>query len=107
MEYLGHYHPATKDKKVSLETERIKYWISKGATVSKTVHNLFVANGIINDKKVKTFHIPTKVKVKIAEEAKKKAADEAKKKEEKAKEEAAKAEVKETTEEVKESQPQA
>ena len=85
LEYLGHYHPATKDKAITLEKERIEYWLSKGATVSKTVHNLLVSNGILKDKKVKTFHVPTKVKLKKAaelkkaEEATKKASEDAKK----------------------------
>lgn len=85
LEFLGHYHPATKEKSITLEKERIEYWLSKGAQTSKTVHNLLVANGIIKDKKVKTFHIPTKVKAKKAEEAKKKVAEDAKKKTEEAK----------------------
>ena len=85
LEFLGHYHPATKDKSITLEKERIEYWLSKGAQTSKTVHNLLVANGVIKDKKVKTFHIPTKIKTKKAEEAKKKIAEEVKKKAEEAK----------------------
>jgi small subunit ribosomal protein S16 len=78
LEYLGHYHPATKDKTIVLEKERIEYWLSKGATTSNTVHNLLVKNGIIKDKKVKSFSIPTKIAKKKNEEAKK-AADEKKK----------------------------
>ena len=72
LEYLGHYHPATKDKKIELNKERIEYWLGKGAQTSETVHNLLVKNDIIKDKKVKTFYIPTKVKAKKAEEEKKK-----------------------------------
>ena len=62
LEYLGHYHPADKDKKIELNKEKIEYWLSKGAQTSKTVHNLLVKNNIIKDKKVKAFSIPTKVK---------------------------------------------
>lgn len=100
LEFLGHYHPATKEKTIVLEKERIEYWLSKGAQTSKTVHNLFVANGIIKDTKVKTFHIPTKVKAKKAEEAKKKVAEEAKAEEakKKATEEAKEAKAEEVTE---------
>ena len=88
LEYLGHYHPASKDKKVELNKERIQYWISKGAQTSETVNNILVKNGVIEGKKTKTFYIPTKVK-KAKEEAKKKAEAEAKKAKEA--EEAAKA----------------
>jgi len=69
LEYLGHYHPADKDKKIELNKERIEYWLSKGAQTSRTVHNLFVKNNILKDKKVRTFYIPTKVKAKKAKEA--------------------------------------
>lgn len=92
LEYLGHYHPANKDKNIELNKERIEYWISKGAQTSETVHNLLVQNNIIKDKKVKTFYIPTKVKVKKAEEVKKKA-EEVKKAEEAKKAEEVKTEV--------------
>lgn len=93
LEYLGHYHPAEKNKKIELNKERIEYWLSKGAQTSNTVHNLFVQNNIIKDKKVKTFYIPTKIKnkkieeAKKAEENKKKQQEEAKKTEENVKKE--------------------
>lgn len=88
LEYLGHYHPASKDKKVELNKERIQYWISKGAQTSETVNNILVKNGVVEGTKVKAFYIPTKVK-KAKEEAKKKAEEAAKKAKEA--EEAAKA----------------
>ena len=40
-EILGSYHPKTKE--TILKNERISYWISKGAQVSATVHNLLLA----------------------------------------------------------------
>ena len=49
-EEVGFYNPITKEK--SLNGERIKYWISKGAQPSDTAHNLFVKEGIIEGKKV-------------------------------------------------------
>lgn len=88
LEFLGHYHPASKDKKVELKKERIQFWISKGAQASETVNNILVKNGVIEGKKVKAFYIPTKVK-KAKEANKAKAEAEAKKAKEAA--EAAKA----------------
>lgn len=49
-ESLGWYNPLTKEK--SLEKERIKYWISKGAQPSDSVHNLLVEQGILDQDKV-------------------------------------------------------
>ena len=40
-EILGSHHPKTK--KTVLKSERISYWISKGAQVSSTVHHLMLA----------------------------------------------------------------
>ena len=44
IENLGHYNPRDKDNALSLETERIKYWLSKGAKPSDTVRSLLVRN---------------------------------------------------------------
>jgi small subunit ribosomal protein S16 len=49
IEILGSYDP--HQKKAVLKDERIKYWISKGANLSDTVHNLLVSKNIISDKK--------------------------------------------------------
>ena len=50
IEMLGSYHPKTKA--VVLKNERISYWISKGAKVSDTVHNLLISKGVIKGKKI-------------------------------------------------------
>ena len=49
LENIGSYNPR-KDTKI-VNTERVKYWISKGAQVSDTVHNIFIAEKIIEGKK--------------------------------------------------------
>lgn len=46
---VGFYNPLTKEK--SIKGEKIRYWISKGATVSDTVHNLLVSEGVVKGKK--------------------------------------------------------
>ena len=53
LEILGHYTPRLKQN--SLDGERIKYWISKGAQVSDTVHNLLVNEKVIVAAKVKAW----------------------------------------------------
>lgn len=40
LEVLGTYNPQANPKQFTLNTERITYWIEKGAEVSETVHNL-------------------------------------------------------------------
>lgn len=49
LEMLGSYD--ARVNRVELEGERIKHWISKGAQVSDTVHNLLVSKGVIEGKK--------------------------------------------------------
>ena len=50
VELLGSYHPKTKD--TIIRAERIAYWMSKGAQISPTVHNLLVKKGVVKDKKI-------------------------------------------------------
>lgn len=50
VEVLGNYNP--KQKSLFLNGERIKHWISHGAQVSDTVHNLLIKENIIEGKKI-------------------------------------------------------
>jgi small subunit ribosomal protein S16 len=49
-ELLGSYDP--KQNRIAIKGERVKYWISNGAQVSDTMHNLLVKEGIIKGKKI-------------------------------------------------------
>lgn len=49
LEMLGSYDPRI-DKK-TLNSERISYWVSQGAQVSNTAHNLLISEKIIEGKK--------------------------------------------------------
>jgi len=53
IEYLGHYDPLVEDdeKKVTLNAERISYWLSQGARVTDTVKSFLVKRGIEIPKK--------------------------------------------------------
>lgn len=64
VEILGGYDPHSK--KEVLKTERIKYWVSQGAQVSDTAHNLFVSKGVLAGEKRKV-----KLPAKKVEEIKK------------------------------------
>jgi len=50
VEVLGIYDP--RFNKSEIKKERVTHWMSHGAQVSPTVHNLFVENKIIEGKKV-------------------------------------------------------
>ena len=50
VEKVGSYNPKSKER--VLDAERIKYWISKGAKASGTMHNMLISAGIISGKKV-------------------------------------------------------
>ncbi len=51
LEILGSYDPRLENKLEQLKTDRVKYWISKGAQLSDTVHNYLVTKKIIEGKK--------------------------------------------------------
>jgi small subunit ribosomal protein S16 len=55
VEILGAYDPHSKQ--AVLKEERIREWISKGAQLSDTVHNLLVRKKVITDKK-RTVKLP-------------------------------------------------
>lgn len=65
-EYLGSYNPKTKA--TIIDAVSAKAWISKGAQLSGTIHNLFLKQGIITGKKVNVN--PKKVLAKPVEAAK-------------------------------------
>lgn len=63
-EMLGSYDARTD--RVNLKTDRIKYWISMGTTVSDTVHNLLVSQKVIEGKKINV--LPRKSPPKVESE---------------------------------------
>jgi len=75
VEDLGYKNPLTK--KVSINKERVLYWIKNGAQPSETVHNLLVSEKIIEGKKINLFKISKKKKAEIAVAEKAKADQEA------------------------------
>lgn len=50
LEILGFYDPKTDQK--GFDTERVNYWIAKGAQLSDTAHNLLIKGQIISGKKI-------------------------------------------------------
>ena len=79
LEVVGAYDPReAKGNKGNnhLDAERIKHWISKGAQVSDTVHNLLVSAKIIQGKKINVLPRKSPI-VKEEKPAEKKAAPQA------------------------------
>jgi small subunit ribosomal protein S16 len=111
-ELLGNYNPRTKE--LVIKEDRLKYWISVGAQMSNTVHNLMNRKNIIEDKPKKSVTISKKRTVKLAEKNKEKEEAKAEKKEKEAndakkdeevKEAPAEEKKEEVTEEKKEDKP--
>lgn len=50
LEILGTYNPKAGEMK--FESEKIKYWVSKGAKLSHTMHNFMVHEKVITGKKI-------------------------------------------------------
>jgi len=44
LEVIGHYNPLTKPVKVTLQHERLDYWVKNGAQMSDTVQRLVKNN---------------------------------------------------------------
>lgn len=53
LEDLGAYDPHKNE--ISVDAERVKYWLSHGAQASPTVNNLLVGRGVIEGKKVQAW----------------------------------------------------
>jgi small subunit ribosomal protein S16 len=64
IEDLGYVDPLKKRR--SLKGDRIKYWLSKGAKTSVTIHNLLVTEKIIDEPKIKVSNISKKKQAEIA-----------------------------------------
>ena len=105
IEILGNYD-AKKDVK-RIDGEKIKNWMSKGAQVSDTVHNLLISEKIISGKKINV--LPKKSPIideeKLKAEAEAKAKKEADAKKARAEAEAIAAQEEEKSKEVAEETP--
>lgn len=58
IENLGFYNPRSKEKKINVD--RVKEWISKGAQVSDSLHNLLITEKIIKGKKRNVYSVKRK-----------------------------------------------
>jgi len=65
LEILGTYDSVSKEKKLIVKADRVKYWMSVGAQLSPTLHNLFVNNKIIEGRKQKAVRVSNKRRAKL------------------------------------------
>ena len=70
LESLGSFNPHDKEKGLVLKTDRIKYWLEKGAQVSNTVHNILLKQGLAKGEKRKSVSITNARRKKMEEKAK-------------------------------------
>jgi len=94
LELLGNYNPHTN--KINLNNDRIKYWLSKGAKTTNTVHNLLVEQKIISSKKVRIVKAKKKEEEKAEAKPIEKADEKPKEQQAKSKEESEKKDDKQT-----------
>lgn len=64
---LGWYDSRLDNKVEQIDTEKVKYWMSKGAKLSLTLHNYFVGKEVISGKKMNA--LPKKSPIKKEETA--------------------------------------
>jgi small subunit ribosomal protein S16 len=67
IEVLGSYDPRSKNAN-TLNKARVQEWISKGAQVSDTVHNLLVSEKVIDKKKINALPKKTAPKKEVVAE---------------------------------------
>lgn len=63
IEKLGSYNPHSKE--AVLDVDAIKSWIEKGASLSGSVHNLLLKEGVIKGEKKKVAKLPKKEKEEV------------------------------------------
>jgi len=51
IEKLGYYNPKSNPSVIEVKSDRVLYWLSKGASISRTVSNLLKKKGIIGSAK--------------------------------------------------------
>lgn len=68
LEILGTYNPRLKPPAITLERERIAYWLSKGAQCSDTIWNLFVDQELVKGVKRHQIKLSVIRKAKLAKE---------------------------------------
>ena len=70
LEILGTYQTLVNPVVIDINTDRVKYWISKGAQCSESVWNILVDQKIVSGDKRKKNSVSKRRKEKLAKKAK-------------------------------------
>ncbi len=54
LDAVGYYYPVAAKKEISIDGERVKFWMERGAQPSPTVKNLLIDQKVITGTKVIT-----------------------------------------------------
>ncbi|MBI2025242.1 30S ribosomal protein S16 [Candidatus Kaiserbacteria bacterium] len=65
VELLGTYNPLSKA--LTLNEERVKYWISMGAQPTGSIHSLLISKGVITGNKVNVLPKKSPIKKEVVE----------------------------------------
>ncbi|MCR4256725.1 MAG: 30S ribosomal protein S16 [Candidatus Uhrbacteria bacterium] len=74
LEILGTYEPRRTPSAITLNKERVTFWLEKGAQCSDTVWNLFVDQGLVKGEKRHQIKLSTKRKAKLGKKVEEAAA---------------------------------
>lgn len=67
---LGWYDTRLKnDAGKQMDVEQVKYWLSKGAKLSVTLHNFLISQKVIEGKKINALPLKTPIKKEVPAEA--------------------------------------
>lgn len=55
LEALGHVNPHSSPRQINLNEDRLKYWLSKGAQASPSVHNILVEANLLKADKLRVW----------------------------------------------------
>ncbi|NTW51388.1 MAG: 30S ribosomal protein S16 [Chlorobiaceae bacterium] len=53
LEVIGHYNPTAKPHAVTIEKDRVTYWLNVGAQPTATVHSLLRGTGLLHEMNLK------------------------------------------------------
>ncbi len=65
IEVLGTLNPRLERKDAEIKTDRVKYWLEKGAEPSATLNNLFIDLGLVKGEKINKITLTKKRRAKI------------------------------------------
>lgn len=66
LELLGQVNPHTNPRQITLKADRVKHWLEHGATVSPSVHNILIEQGLLKGDKLRVWKAKKIEKTEVA-----------------------------------------